>query len=64
MAFTFYLTGVAKIGAMRVEPVVATMTSALWLGTHFTFMDLVGFLMIVFGVLLVNFKKQSQQLAS
>lgn len=70
VAFTLYLTGVAKIGAMRasmiacVEPVVATVTSALWLGTHFTFMDLVGFLMIVFGVLLVNFKKQSQQLAS
>lgn len=60
LAFTLYLYGVSEIGGMRasmlacVEPVVAAVVSALWLHTPFTLMDIVGFAVILAGVLLVT----------
>lgn len=63
LGFSLYLSGVAKIGAMKasmiscVEPVVATVSSAFCLHTNFTTPDLMGFLLIILGVLLVNYRR-------
>ena len=67
MAFTFYLQGVSDIGPMKasmlacVEPVVATIVSALWLGTEFAWIDLVGFVLIIGGCVLVSLSGQDQE---
>ena len=53
MAYLLYLEGVKDIGGMRasllgtMEPVVATVSSAVLLGTVFTATDLVGFALII-----------------
>ena len=60
IAFSFYLQGVADIGPVKasmlacIEPVVATVISALWLGTEFAPIDLLGFALIIGGCLLVS----------
>ncbi len=60
ISFSFYLQGVSDIGPIKasmlacVEPVVATVVSALWLGTEFAPMDLFGFALIIGGCLLVS----------
>lgn len=60
IAFSFYLQGVADIGPVKasmlacIEPVVATVISALWLGTEFATIDLLGFALIIGGCLLVS----------
>lgn len=60
ISFSFYLQGVSDIGPVKasmlacVEPVVATLVSALWLGTEFALLDLLGFALIIGGCLLVS----------
>ncbi|MGN0056201.1 MAG: DMT family transporter [Atopobiaceae bacterium] len=57
-AYALYLQGVKEVGSMHgsmlgtSEPVVAMISSAVWLGTVFTPMDLLGFLMIIVMVFL------------
>lgn len=59
VAYTLYMQGVQDIGAVKasmlasVEPVSATLFSALWLGTSFVFMDFIGFLLIMSTVFLL-----------
>ena len=63
LAYTMYLQGVADIGAVRasmlasVEPVSATVISALWLGTKFQWIDLIGFAAIMATVFLLAKKE-------
>lgn len=63
LGFSLYLSSVSKIGAMKasmiscVEPIVATISSAFCLHTQFSTPDLMGFLLIIVGVLLVNYRK-------
>ena len=58
-AFTLYLQGVQDIGAVKasmiasVEPVAATIFSALWLHSTFSLLDFVGFLCIITTVFLL-----------
>lgn len=58
--FTFYLSGVSLCGAKKasmlssIEPVVATLSSALFLGTVFTGMDLAGFASVILGCILIT----------
>lgn len=65
LAFSLYLQGVADIGPMKasmlgcVEPVAATLISALWLKTKFAGIDLLGFILIIGGVLLVSMRSTS-----
>lgn len=60
LAYTLYLQGVADVGAVRasmlasVEPVSATVISALWLGTSFQWIDLAGFAAIMATVFLLT----------
>lgn len=67
LSFSFYLQGVADIGPVKasmlacIEPVVATVISALWLGTKFAPMDFVGFAIIIGGCLLVSFSGKEEQ---
>lgn len=60
MAFTFYLKGVQLCGAKRAsmlscaEPIVATLSSWLLLGTAFQGMDFLGFAVAITGVALLS----------
>lgn len=62
-AFTFYLRGVAEIGAVKgsmlacLEPVAATVISAIWLKTKFTFTDIAGFAFILAIIFIVTKKE-------
>ena len=64
LAYTLYLQGVADVGAVRasmlasVEPVSATVISALWLGTRFVWIDLAGFAAIMATVFLLAKKEK------
>lgn len=59
-AYLFYLQGIADAGPVRaglvgcVEPVSATIISAVWLGTAVSAMDILGCVMIVVMVILVT----------
>ena len=59
VAYTLYMQGVQDIGAVKasmlasVEPLSATLFSALWLHTSFVFMDFIGFLLIMSTVFLL-----------
>jgi drug/metabolite transporter (DMT)-like permease len=58
-AFTLYLQGVKEVGPVRssmlasVEPVTATLFSALWLGSSFSPADIVGFALILATVFIL-----------
>lgn len=60
LAYSFYLEGIRRIGATRasvissIEPVSATVISALWLGTGFTFADIIGFAMIIATIFIIS----------
>lgn len=60
LAYSFYLEGIRLIGATKasiissVEPVAATVISALWLGTDFSATDIIGFVMIISTVLIIS----------
>ncbi len=67
LAYSFYLKGIHLIGATKasiissVEPVAATVISAVWLGTDFSFADIVGFAMIISTVFIISIKKEPKQ---
>ena len=62
LAFTLYLQGVSDIGSVKasmlacIEPVSATVISALWLHTSFTTVDIAGLALIVTAVLMLSRK--------
>ena len=64
LSFTLYLQGVSDIGSVKasmlacIEPVSATVISALWLGTDFTVMDFAGLAAIITTVLLLTQRKR------
>ncbi len=64
LAFTLYMQGVRDIGAVKssmlvcIEPVAATVISALWLGTKFYTLDIIGFVLII-SVIFITAKKES-----
>lgn len=64
LPFTLYLKGVSMIGSVKasmiacVEPVAAALFSAVWLGTKFTAVDVLGLAAIITTVLLLT-KKSS-----
>lgn len=61
VAFSLYMQGMKIIGPEKaslyacIEPVAATLFSALWLGTAFTAIDIIGFLCIVSTLFLITF---------
>ena len=66
LAYTFYLEGIRLIGATKasiissIEPVAATVISAVWLGTDFSGADIIGFIMIISTVFIISlFSKKS-----
>lgn len=60
IAYTFYLEGIHLIGATKasiissIEPVSATVISALWLGTDFSGTDIIGFVMIISTIFIIS----------
>ncbi len=60
MSFSIFLHGVRLIGPVRasmiaaIEPVSAALFSHFWLGTPFTFIDIIGFIAILFAVYILN----------
>lgn len=66
LAYLLYLQGVKEAGAMRaglvgcIEPVAATVFSAVWLGTAVTWADVVGMSLIISMVVLVTFKPKNK----
>lgn len=66
MAFTLYLQGVNDIGSVKasmlacIEPVSATVISALWLKTSFTPVDIAGLALIVATVLILSRKEEKR----
>lgn len=60
-AFLFYLSGVHLIGPTKAsliactEPVVATVCSVVFLGTKFSFLDIVGFIFIMSTIFIVAY---------
>lgn len=67
LAYLFYLQGVKEAGAMRaglvgcIEPVAATVFSAVWLKTAVTWADLVGMVLIIGMVVLVTVKPKDEK---
>ena len=67
LAYSFYLEGIHLIGATKasvissIEPVAATVISALWLGTDFSFTDIIGFAMIISTIIIISIKKEPKQ---
>jgi len=65
LAYTLYLTGVQLIGPVRasvlasVEPVSATIFATLWLGSPFTWLDLIGYVCILSTVFLLAEKEKT-----
>lgn len=61
VAFSFYMQGVKMIGPARaslyacVEPIAATVLSAVWLKVPFTAIDFLGFAMIIATILMLGF---------
>ncbi len=65
--YTLYLKGVEQIGAVKasmiasVEPLAATVFTAILLGTKFTMIDIIGFLLIIATVILLAYKEEKKQ---
>lgn len=63
VAYTFYLEGIHLIGATKasiissIEPVAATVISAVWLGTDFSVADIIGFIMIISTIFIISLYK-------
>jgi len=59
-AYLFYASSIVHIGPEKaslcacIEPVTATVLSALWLKTDFAIIDLVGFVLIIITVVILN----------
>ena len=64
LAYTFYLEGIHLIGPTKasiissIEPVSATVISALWLGTEFSSADIIGFIMIISTIFITTFARK------
>lgn len=60
LAYTFYLEGIHLIGATKasiissIEPVAATVISAVWLNTEFAASDIIGFAMIISTIFIIS----------
>ena len=67
LPYTLYLKGVQLIGAVKasmiaaVEPLAATVFTILLLGTQFTPMDIVGFILITTTVILLAYKDEKEE---
>lgn len=67
LAFTLYLQGVSDIGSVKasmlacIEPVSATVISALWLHTSFTAVDIAGLALILAAVLMLSRKREGTE---
>ena len=67
-AFAFFLEGVKSIGPVKatliacLEPLTATLFSALWLGTRFSLMDLIGFSFIILTIVLSTLPSKATRL--
>lgn len=63
-AYNLYLLGVAYIGPVKagmiaaIEPAAASCFSAVWIGSAFTFTDLIGFILIISTVFIINIHKK------
>ncbi|MDO4266343.1 MAG: DMT family transporter [Eubacteriales bacterium] len=63
-AFTLFIKGIGEIGAVKatligcLEPVSATIISALWLGSKFSLIDIAGFACILITVFLFTLHKE------
>lgn len=63
LGFSFYMYGVRCIGAVyatmisAVEPITATVVSALLLKTQFNFVQLIGFIFIISTIFIISFNK-------
>lgn len=63
-AYSLYLFGVTCIGPVKagmiaaIEPAAAAVFSALWIGTDFTAVDLIGFVLIISTVFIINIHKR------
>ena len=59
MALTLFMQGIADVGPVKAsmlaatEPLSATVFSALWLGTAFSWTDLIGFACIISTIFLL-----------
>lgn len=64
VAYSLYLFGVTCIGPVKagmiaaIEPAAAALFSALWIGTEFTAVDLIGFVLIISTVFIINIHKK------
>lgn len=65
ISFTLFIRGISEIGPMKgtligtLEPVVATVSSVLWLGTIFHYTELIGFLCILTTVFLLVLRRNA-----
>lgn len=65
-AFTLFIQSISEIGAMKatligcLEPVSATIISAVWLGSRFALIDIAGFACILAMVVLLSFERKPQ----
>lgn len=63
ISFSLFLQGISDLGAVKasmlasVEPLSASIFSALWLKTSFTFFDVIGMVFILTAVLIIAYKK-------
>ncbi|MBR2593039.1 MAG: EamA family transporter [Firmicutes bacterium] len=67
MAYTFYMIGVEKIGPAKasmiscVEPVSATVFSAVWLKSKFVPLDILGFVLILSAVFIIALNSMKKE---
>ena len=63
-AFSLYLSAVSDIGAVKasvlasIEPVASAAISFFWLGVRFTWLDIVGFVLIISTVFVLAIHKK------
>lgn len=66
-AFYFYLTGVKLVGASNasmlacIEPVAATVVSAVWLKVQFQTIDLTGFVFVMSAVFIISLNHMKEE---
>lgn len=68
-AFYFYLNGVKSVGATSasmlacIEPVAATVVSAVWLKVQFQIIDLLGFAFVISAVFIISLNQMKEERA-
>ncbi len=64
IAYNLYLVGLDLIGPVKagmissIEPVAAAVFSSVWIGTSFSIIDIIGFILIISTVFIINLKKE------